>query len=48
MRLENKFAYARVKLDASDEQIKKDFALCLEQERKRRNRPALRILAMLN
>jgi hypothetical protein len=37
---QNKFAYARVNLDASDEQIKKDFALWLEQERKRRNCPA--------
>lgn len=40
MGLKNKFAYARVKLDASDEQIKKDFALWLDYERKRRDCPA--------
>jgi len=27
--LKNKFAYTRIKLDASNEQIKKDFAGCL-------------------
>ncbi|QLH42457.1 MAG: hypothetical protein HWD59_06885 [Coxiellaceae bacterium] len=37
MGLKNKFAYARVNLHASNEQIKKDFALWLAAERKRRN-----------
>lgn len=35
--MENKIAYAKVKLFGSDEQIKKDFAIWLEEERKRRN-----------
>lgn len=40
MGFKNQFAYARVKLDASDEQIKRDFALWLAYERKRRDCPA--------
>lgn len=39
MGLKNKFAYAKVNLEGSNEQIKKDFALWLEQERKRRDCP---------
>lgn len=38
--LKNKFAYARVNLHASDEQLKRDFELWLAMERKRRNQPA--------
>lgn len=38
--LENKFAYPRINLEASDEQIKKDFATWLDKERKRRGKPA--------
>lgn len=40
MGLQNKFAYAKIDLEASDEQIKKDLVIWLEQERKRRNKPA--------
>lgn len=35
--LKNKIAYTRVILNATDEQIKKDFAIWLEEERKRRD-----------
>ncbi len=38
--LPNKFAYAKVDLSASDEQIKKEFTVWLEQERQRRNKAA--------
>lgn len=38
--LKSKYAYAKVDLEASDEQIKKDVAIWLEQERKRRDKPA--------
>jgi hypothetical protein len=40
MGLKNKYAYAKIDLEASDEQIKKDLILWLEQERKRRDKPA--------
>lgn len=40
MGLENKYGYARVDLDASDEQIKKDFVIWLDRERDRRSKPA--------
>lgn len=49
MGFKNKFAYARVKLHASDEQIKKDFALWLTYERKRCDvQHQKRILVILN
>jgi hypothetical protein len=40
MGLKNKFAYAKIDLEASDEQIKRDLTIWLEQERKRRDKPA--------
>lgn len=40
MGLKSKYAYAKVDLEASDEQIKKDLVIWLEQERKRRDKPA--------
>lgn len=40
MGLKNKFAYAKVDLNSSDEQLKLDFAAWLDSERKHRNCPA--------
>ncbi len=40
MGLKNKFAYAKIDLNSSDEQLKEDFAVWLDEERKRRDCPA--------